>query len=129
MIFKPCKGGRATVAYQMRNPTAKVLIGNPRMTSRLIQESRFAQPYCGMTLSFEEEISPADEAKILDEFVAVIRGGLEPDALDILVVRHRDKKHPTTGKVRPDYHITVVETEIEERRVGKECRSRWSPYH
>ena len=69
-----------------------------------------------MTLSFEEEISPADEAKILDEFVAVIRGGLEPDALDILVVRHRDKKHPTTGKVRPDYHITIVETEL---RTGK----------
>jgi hypothetical protein len=86
------------------------------MTSRLIQESRFAQPYCGMTLSFEEEISPTDEAKILDEFVAVIRGGLEPDALDILVVRHRDKKHPTTGKVRPDYHITAVETEL---RTGK----------
>jgi hypothetical protein len=116
MIFKPFKGGLATVAYQMRNPTAKVLIGNPRMTSRLIQESRFAQPYCGMTLSFEEEISPADEAKILDEFVSLIRGGLEPDALDILVVRHRDKKHPTTGKVRPDYHITTVETEL---RTGK----------
>ena len=23
----------------------------------------------------------------------------------------------------------AVEREIEERRVGKECRSRWSPYH
>ena len=23
----------------------------------------------------------------------------------------------------------VVDYEIEERRVGKECRSRWSPYH
>ena len=25
--------------------------------------------------------------------------------------------------------ITVICAEIEERRVGKECRSRWSPYH
>ena len=24
---------------------------------------------------------------------------------------------------------SLVESEIEERRVGKECRSRWSPYH
>ena len=23
----------------------------------------------------------------------------------------------------------IVETRSEERRVGKECRSRWSPYH
>lgn len=116
MIFKPFKGGLATVSYQMRNPTAKVLFGNPRQTSRLIQASKFAQPYCGMTLSFEEEVLPADETRILDEFVNLIRGSLEPDALDILVVRHTDKKNPKTGKVRTDYHITTVETEL---RTGK----------
>ena len=116
MIFKPFKGGQATVGYQMGNPTAKILRGNPRQTSRLIQASQFAQPYCAMTLSFEEVISPTDEARILDEFVTMVRGGLVADAIDILVVRHTDKKHPTTGKVRPDYHITVVETEL---RTGK----------
>src|ERR1051326_1352251 len=26
-------------------------------------------------------------------------------------------------------NLTVNETRSEERRVGKECRSRWSPYH
>ena len=32
--------------------------------------------------------------------------------------------------VRPTLAIEVVaETRSEERRVGKECRSRWSPYH
>src|SRR2546425_13314364 len=31
----------------------------------------------------------------------------------------------TTAR-RPDI---LVETRSEERRVGKECRSRWSPYH
>lgn len=91
MIFKPFKGGQATVSYQMRNLTAKVLRGNPQQTSRLIQASRFAQPYCAMALSFEEEISPGDEARIIDEFCTLIRGGLENDALDILVVRHTDK--------------------------------------
>ena len=25
--------------------------------------------------------------------------------------------------------LVVVDTRSEERRVGKECRSRWSPYH
>ena len=34
---------------------------------------------------------------------------------------------------KPDYIVfgirTAVENRSEERRVGKECRSRWSPYH
>ena len=25
--------------------------------------------------------------------------------------------------------VTITDTRSEERRVGKECRSRWSPYH
>jgi hypothetical protein len=116
MIFKSLPVGRATVAYQLKNQTAKVLIGDPRQTSRLIQASTFKQKYCGMTLGFEEEVLPADEAKIIDEFVTLIRGGLEFDALDILVVRHTDKKASNTGKTRFDYHITTVETEL---RTGK----------
>ena len=27
------------------------------------------------------------------------------------------------------HHETMSEARSEERRVGKECRSRWSPYH
>ena len=39
------------------------------------------------------------------------------------------------GGYVPDYILTndeiskMVDTRSEERRVGKECRSRWSPYH
>ena len=32
------------------------------------------------------------------------------------------------GKTKIDVHMEN-ETRSEERRVGKECRSRWSPYH
>ena len=28
-----------------------------------------------------------------------------------------------------DMNIRIVKSRSEERRVGKECRSRWSPYH
>ena len=31
--------------------------------------------------------------------------------------------------VEPDIQIPVALIRSEERRVGKECRSRWSPYH
>ena len=33
------------------------------------------------------------------------------------------------GKLFDDYHASRVLPRSEERRVGKECRSRWSPYH
>ena len=29
----------------------------------------------------------------------------------------------------PEIEVTLVVARSEERRVGKECRSRWSPYH
>ena len=36
---------------------------------------------------------------------------------------------PSTSKVRADASSDTQERRSEERRVGKECRSRWSPYH
>ena len=32
-------------------------------------------------------------------------------------------------KAKPERSLTEVLKRSEERRVGKECRSRWSPYH
>ena len=44
-----------------------------------------------------------------------------------------DNKEKTTTDTAVDYQETPEQTEVktrsEERRVGKECRSRWSPYH
>ena len=33
------------------------------------------------------------------------------------------------GTKNESVHIPVILSRSEERRVGKECRSRWSPYH
>ena len=35
--------------------------------------------------------------------------------------------HPEVGQ--QEFHAFETLTRSEERRVGKECRSRWSPYH
>jgi hypothetical protein len=112
MIFKALGGKKASIDYQLKNPTANVLRGDPEKMRQLIETSPFAQKYCGMVLSFEEEIAPEVEGEILDSLIKVIRGGLEDDALAILVVRHTDKQHPDTGNVRPDYHITTLETDL-----------------
>ena len=43
----------------------------------------------------------------------------------------KDKKHYILMDVREEerYKEGHLENRSEERRVGKECRSRWSPYH
>ena len=43
----------------------------------------------------------------------------------------QDKAHAYFDiRWKGDFHFIVkVTTRSEERRVGKECRSRWSPYH
>ena len=44
--------------------------------------------------------------------------------------RASDSKHVViTSKVVFDKAMGMKLTRSEERRVGKECRSRWSPYH
>ena len=58
------------------------------------------------------------------------------------VRRHSDLKHPGAQRLRVERtqigrrHVqhglatnAAVAERSEERRVGKECRSRWSPYH
>ena len=49
---------------------------------------------------------------------ALICGSVAYD--NIMVFEDSFKNHILPDKIR---------REIEERRVGKECRSRWSPYH
>jgi hypothetical protein len=112
MVIKMLGGKRASIRYQLQNPTARVLRGDPAITQRLIDQSKFSQRYCGIVLSFEENITDATATAILDDFRNLLCGGLEKDALDVLVVGHTDKVHPTTKAVRPDYHITAVETDL-----------------
>ena len=65
------------------------------------------------------------------------RSGLDPDkiwnmgiytVLSALIIAkvERDAMISAWDPVFPDYGLA---SRSEERRVGKECRSRWSPYH
>src|ERR1039458_10274641 len=87
---------------------------------------------------------PLNDAQLLVEFCG--RGcyrswepGLNPN-----VTRIREDQHDYLGNLLSSLHGSVLEhanytfafrnvsrvfTRSEERRVGKECRSRWSPYH
>ena len=53
------------------------------------------------------------------EIEALIKEAL-PDAIIEIQDLAGDSNH---------YSATITSSRSEERRVGKECRSRWSPYH
>src|SRR2546429_6562507 len=38
-------------------------------------------------------------------------------------------EHNLIKQYRPKFNVVLLDDRSEERRVGKECRSRWSPYH
>src|SRR3989442_6343980 len=61
-----------------------------------------------------------------DEFT-VILPQTGPEGAAIIAERIRQKIAETTFLA--SYGLNVRITRSEERRVGKECRSRWSPYH
>ena len=42
---------------------------------------------------------------------------------------NRLERWGSTLLIRPDPQVIWKNARSEERRVGKECRSRWSPYH
>src|ERR1035437_10618104 len=48
----------------------------------------------------------------------------------VIVARHRARLENVSDELRARHSIKVeILARSEERRVGKECRSRWSPYH
>src|SRR3712207_7073841 len=67
----------------------------------------------------------ADQAQLGDELLRAVHhrraGQGEPQAVGVDLARQRDRR------LRPPRARLLGRSE--ERRVGKECRSRWSPYH
>ena len=53
----------------------------------------------------------------------------KPTANIILNVEKQSISSKIRNKTRMSTLTTIIQHRSEERRVGKECRSRWSPYH
>ena len=58
-----------------------------------------------------------------------VRGGFAAAGIDALVVTRLPNVRYLTGFSGSAGIVVLTPSEMEERRVGKECRSRWSPYH
>ena len=103
----------------------------------------------GNTYTIRENVSNIGEVRVADEVVAIIAGlaateieGVKSMAGNITneLVSKLGMKNLSKGvkvnvseeNVSVDLALNIrygYEIRSEERRVGKECRSRWSPYH
>src|SRR5256885_14202501 len=61
--------------------------------------------------------------------ISIYSGAKLPERLGGIVEIHHRAAVVTEGKLSPLFHHRIDLSRSEERRVGKECRSRWSPYH
>ena len=82
----------------------------------------------------DESIVTDDAYKIVNDpeidIVAELVGGLEP-AFDLIATAIKNGKYIVTAnkELLAKRGEELFKIRSEERRVGKECRSRWSPYH
>src|SRR3989442_2539311 len=95
----------------------------------------------GRTIDIAPSILSADFSRLGEEIQAVERGGaglIHVDVMDGHFVPNITVGLPVVKAVAQvtnlpiDAHLMISEPghyRSEERRVGKECRSRWSPYH
>ena len=100
-------------------------LGNDRF--EILQADRVVEGERGHTVdftSFEVELKKnhASTKRVLS--VSHFIKSLPEDFVSTYALRHGD-----SGYVTEDGRVYVHTTRSEERRVGKECRSRWSPYH
>ena len=81
--------------------------------------------YGGKGIFFGEDLSSEDFIRILEDASehTLLQKRIRPKPMPVINFR---ENHFT---VKPMIWIIEILTRSEERRVGKECRSRWSPYH
>src|SRR3712207_1225062 len=90
----------------------------------------------GLESAFREifPIESSSNGEIRLEYVSYELHAAEPPLNDELECKKRGKTYSDSLKVRlrlfnKKSGNEIQESRSEERRVGKECRSRWSPYH
>ena len=67
--------------------------------------------------------------EIMTKYHRVPLLGLYENSLNIIIIRLLDENDSIIASKKLRILIRGLDKRSEERRVGKECRSRWSPYH
>src|SRR2546426_11388744 len=90
--------------------------------------------FFGLELELDEVLDfvlgPRREPLVLaQEFVLAVARGARSLLIEEVGDVHLEDRKDLEESLQADLVFSVLHPRSEERRVGKECRSRWSPYH
>ena len=82
-------------------------------------------------LQIKDRIKNNIQPSTLGLFDVIVENIEEKDIIKVVISSGTEKPYylRKKGRVPEGCYIRVGSSRSEERRVGKECRSRWSPYH
>ena len=79
-------------------------------------------------VAFLEMLTTKESTALLSQLKKIVMLGRQAGYFLIVACQRPDAKYFGDG-IRDNFNFRVGLGRSEERRVGKECRSRWSPYH
>ena len=99
---------------------------NVEMTVRIVDEAESHD----LNLTYRGKDRPTNVLSFPFECPDEVELPLLGDLVIYAECKKKAPRHPVNvGLVRQLYGTVEADRRSEERRVGKECRSRWSPYH
>src|SRR3712207_9503187 len=114
------------------------MIRRPPRSTLFPYTTLFRSDRTGYLAELEASTDPQDEGRVdnLNELISVAAefeaanpGGSVTDFLEQVSLVADADQIPVAGDEAGVVTLMTLHTRSEERRVGKECRSRWSPYH
>ena len=98
----------------------------PQPWSQLI-EHKHAAFHCMVNSLLNIPLNQTDYNTEINTIIYIVQeNGYDPQLIESLIKNAKQRKLQNNNK---ETHTDKKFIRSEERRVGKECRSRWSPYH
>ena len=113
---------RAKVSGTAERPRLSVTISNTHISAQLIDDVKQHTLAAATTVGTKAKGSMSEKAAIVG---AEIAKKAKKSKISAVVFDRNGRQYAGRLKALAD----AATTRSEERRVGKECRSRWSPYH
>src|SRR2546430_17659956 len=122
-------GRRWKLRWRRRQRGVESIPRHPRWVHRILSRDDLAAIVDAITRA--ESLTSAEVRVHLERRVKRAHAGGDPTLARARDIFARLEMHDTAHRASVLIYLAVEDRKLrsEERRVGKECRSRWSPYH
>jgi len=108
------KGAKSAVNYlldkRVSDGTAKVLLGNPDTTLKIIKEIKNKWKFSSGVMSFEETLNDTQKQQVIEEFKKTFFPGLTEEQYNLLIVEHSDKGRTELHFLMPRVELTTFKS-------------------